>query len=130
MHDAAPDQLVARIEEPVCGDEIDAGMVGPAGEQGAQQPGGGRLADSDAARDADHVRHLRGLGVLAEEGRGRLVQSLPAGDLEVDQPGQWQVDLGNLGQIDLLAKSAQPDQFLRGERERCVEPQFPPLLPV
>ena len=55
---------------------------------------------------------------LAEEFRGGGEQPLAGGDLQVHQPGQRQVDLFDLEQVDLLAQTAQPDDFFFGQRQR------------
>ena len=108
VHQVSSLQLGVRVEEAVGGDEVDAGVVLPAGQQRLQHAGGGGLADRDAARDADDERH-RAVGVLlrlAEELGGRGEQSLARRDLQVDQPGERQVDLFDLQQVQLLAETA------------------------
>ena len=116
MHQVSSQQLGVRVEEAVGGDEVDPGVVLPARQQRLQHAGGGGLADRDAARDADDERHraVRVLLRLAEELGGRGEQPLPRGDLEVDQPGQRQVDLFDLEQVQLFAEAAQA----RGVRSR------------
>ena len=44
-------------EEAVGGHEVDAGVVGPAGQQGLEHAGGGALAHRHAAPEADDERH-------------------------------------------------------------------------
>ena len=104
----------------------------PARQQRLQHAGGGRLADRDAARDADDERH-RAVGVLlrlAEELGRRGEQPLPRGDLQMDQPGQRQVDLFDLEQVQLLAETAKPEEFALGELQRRRHAQRTPLTPV
>ena len=107
-------------------------MVIPAGQQRLQHTGGGRLPDRHAAGHADDERHrpVRVLLRLAEEFRGRGEQSLAGRDLKVDQPGQRQIDLFNLEQVDLLAETAQADQFLFSEGQRRRHAERAPLLSV
>jgi hypothetical protein len=104
-------------------------VIGPAGEQGAQQAGGGRLADGDAAGDPDHERHLLG-GVrrLAEERGGVGVQPLSCRDPQVDQPGQRQVDVDDLLEVHRVVERAQPHHLVEGERQRRGPAQLPPLV--
>ncbi len=85
-------------------DQVDAGVVLPAGQQRLEHTRGGRLADGDAARDTDDERHrpVR-IVLLAEELRGGGEQPLVRGDLQVDQPGQRQVDLFDLEQVDAVS---------------------------
>ena len=107
-------------------------MVLPAGQQRLQHAGGGRFADGDAARDADDERHrpVRVLLRLTEEVGGRREQCLPRRDLQMDQPGQRQVDLFDLEQVDLLAETPQPDQLVLGQLQRRRHSQCAPLTPV
>ncbi len=93
----------------------------PAGQQRLQHAGRRRLADRDAAGHADDERH-RPIGVLlrlAEEFGSGGEQSLPGGDLQVQESGQGQVDLFDLEQVDLLAQTAQADDLFFGQRLRC-----------
>ena len=53
---------------------------------------------------------------LAEELGGGGEQPLAGRDLQVQEPGQRQVDLFDLAQVDLLAQTAQPDDFFLGQR--------------
>src|SRR4029453_7369473 len=97
------------VEETVGGDQVDLRVVSEAGQQRLQHTGGGGLADGDASRDADDERHrpVRILLWLTEELGGGGEQPLTGCDLKVDQPGQRQVDLFDLEQVELLAKTPQ-----------------------
>ena len=68
--------------------------------------------------------------VLAEEFRGGGEQPLAGGDLKMDEPGQWQVDLFDFEQVDLLTEAAQADQFFFGQRQRRRHAERAPLLSV
>ena len=132
VHQVSSQQLGIRVEEAVGGDQVDAGMVLPARQQRLQHAGGGRLADGHAARHADHERH-RPVGVLlrlAEELGGRGEQSLARGHLEMDQPGQRQVDLFDLQEVQLLTEAAQALELTLGQLQRSRHTQRTPLTPV
>ena len=80
--------------------------------------------------DADDERHLAvGVGI-AEEGRGRGEQSLPRRHLQVDEPGQRQIHLGDLVEVDLLAEAAQVRKLGLGEDEGHGAPQLAPLVAI
>ena len=132
MHQVSSRQFVVGIQEAVGGDQVDARVVFPAGQKRLQHTGGGRLADGDAAGHADDERHrpVRILLRLAEELRGRREQRLAGGDLQVDQPGQRQVDLFDLEQVELLTQAAQPLQLVLGQLQRGRHAQRAPLGPV
>ena len=68
--------------------------------------------------------------LLAEEGGRRREQSLPGRDLQVDQPGERQVDLRDLCEVDLLTEPPESDEFVLGEHERSRLPERAPLLAV
>src|ERR1700739_1336685 len=63
-------------------------------------------------------------------GAGGGKQPRTRGDLEVNEPGQGQVNLFDLEQVDLLTETAQADQFLFGEGERRRHAERAPLLSV
>ncbi len=131
VHDIPADQLLGRIQETVGGHQVDARMMIPPRQQCLQHTGGRGLADGDRSGDTDHERHLMVRVLLPpEERRGRGEQSLPGRDLEVDQPRQRQVHLGDLREIDLLAEAAQADQFVFREHQWRRLAQRPPLLAV
>ena len=103
------------------------GWSRPPGQQLAQHPGRGALADGDAAGHADDERRRRRRRRLAEEGRRRRGAARAAArDLQVEQPGQRQVDLLDLGQVDRLAEPAQPRQVVVVERQRGGRAQRAP----
>ena len=84
LHQAAALELGVRPEEPVGGDQLDAGRVVPAAQQLVQQARGRRLADGDRPGDADHERG--GLRLLAQEGAAWHPDvACGAGDVEVEQ---------------------------------------------
>ena len=120
MHEVSSVQLGVRVEESVGGHQVDARVVIPAGQQRLQHAGRRRLTDRHAAGHPDDERH-RPVGVLprlAEEFGGGGEQPLPGSDLQVQKPGQRQVDLFDLEQVDLLAQTAQADDFFFGQRLR------------
>ena len=67
---------------------------------------------------------------VAEERRRDAVPLGGGADLQVEQPGQREVDLLDLGQVDRLAEAAQPRQVVVGEGEGRRGPEVPPLLAV
>ncbi len=87
-------------------------MVGPAGEQRAQQARGRALADGDAARQTNDVRDPA--RALAEE-RGRDAAELVGrGDVQVEQPRQRVVHDLDLAQVQVVAEAAQGGQLVGG----------------
>ena len=57
-------------------------------------------------------------------------QPLARRDLKVDQPGQRQVDLFDLEQVEFLAETAQLEHFVFGQLHRRRHAQRAPLTPV
>ena len=106
--------------------EVDLRMVGPLREQRLEDAGERALADSDAAGDADDVRHLR--GDRAEEGRRHLVQVLRGADVQVEQPAQRQVDGGDLVEVDVVVDALQAGEVGRPQRHRGRRAEFRPLV--
>ena len=132
MHQVSTIQLGVRVKEPICGDQVNPGMVFPAGQQRLQHASRGGLAHRHAARDTDDERH-RLVGVLlglTEELCGGGEQPLPGRHLKVDQPCKRQIDLFDLEQVDLLTETAQLDQLVLGQLQRCRHAQRAPLTPV
>src|SRR5690606_9772770 len=101
---------------------------GPSGQQRVEQPGRGRLADRDAAGDAQDVRH----GPLGppEELAQHAAALLGSGEMEVEEPRQRQVDVGDFGQIDGVVHAAELFQLVRGESQGRVLAERAPLLPA
>ena len=132
VHEVSSIQLGVGVEKTVGGHQVDPGVVIPASQQRLQHTGGGRLAHGHAAGHADDERHrpVRVLLRLAEEFRCGGKQSLAGGDLKMNEPGQRQVNLFDLEQVDLLAQTAQADQFLFGEGQRRRHAERAPLLSV
>ena len=126
VHDAALLEHGVGVEEAVGRDEIDLGVVGPAGQQRLQDAGEGALADGDAPGHAEHVGHLR--SQRPEEGGGHLVQVLRRAHVEVQQPGEGEVDLGHLVEADAIVDAAQVLQVALAQGERRRRPQRLPLL--
>jgi hypothetical protein len=111
VHEVSPRQFGVRVEEAVGGDEVDAGMVLPPRQQRLQHAGRRGLADGDAARHPDDERH-RAVGILlrlAEEFGGGREQSLARGHLQMDEPGQRQIDLFDFQQVQLFAEAAKSE---------------------
>ena len=115
-HQPARFEHRVREQEAVGGDEVDARVIGPAAEQRLQHARDRALARRDAARDADHVRHLR--VQVAEERLGDDVQVTGRREAQVQQPRQRQVDVFDLAQLDRLVEPAQRVEVGLGERER------------
>lgn len=120
MHQVPTVEFPVGIEEPVGGYQVDPRVVSPPGQQGLQHTGCGGFADRHAARDPDDERHrpIRVLLRLTEELRGGREQPLARGDLEVDQPGERQVHLFDLEEVEFLAHTAQSQQLVLGEFQR------------
>jgi hypothetical protein len=76
VHDAPTLEFPGRIEESVRGDEVDARMVIPAGQESLQHTSSRGFSDRDRTGDADDEGHLTVGMLLAEEGRGGREQSL------------------------------------------------------
>jgi hypothetical protein len=122
VHDPALLEHPVGAEEPVRGDEVDARVVRPTGEERLQDPRGGALADGDAPPEADHERH--GPRGTAEEVVRGAVQRLGGRDPEVQQPRQRQVDVGDLVEVEPVVERPHPLDLvgLEGHRRRGPEP--------
>ena len=105
VHDAAALELGVRVEEPVGGDQLDAGRVVPAAQQLAQEARDGRLADGHRARDADHERGA--LRPLAQEVAGGPVQVARTGGVEVEEAAERHVDVLHLAHVEPVAEAAE-----------------------
>ena len=102
------------------------GWCGQRDEQRAQRAGGGALADRHAAGEADEKGDL--LFPVAEEGRGRAVEALHGGDVEVEQAGEGEVHLLDLAEGHALDEAVYPPEVLVAESERGVRAQRGPLV--
>ncbi|CPU29974.1 Uncharacterised protein [Mycobacteroides abscessus] len=105
-------------------------MMVPPRQECLQHAGSRGLADGDAARHANDEGNQTVRMLVAEEGRRRGEQPLPGGHLQVDQPCQRQIDLGDFGQVDLLAQTTQADQLFFGKDQWRGFAQRAPLFPV
>ncbi|SKV40663.1 Uncharacterised protein [Mycobacteroides abscessus subsp. massiliense] len=130
VHDVPPGKFGIGVEESVGGHQVHAGMVVPAGEQCLQHARRCRLAYRDAASDADNEGDKTVRVLVPEEGGGGGEEPLAGGHLKVNETSQRQVDLGDLGQIDLLAKATQAEELFLGEDQRRGLAQRAPLFPV
>src|SRR4051812_37789862 len=101
-------------------------MVGPPRQQRLQDSSERALADRDAPGNADDVRDLRRR--RAEELARRLVQLLRRRHVQVQQPGQRQVDGGNLVERDALVDATQRGQIVLVQGQRCCGAELGPLL--
>ena len=126
LHQPALEQHRVRVQEAVRRDEVDPGMIGPAGEERLEDAGEGALADGHAAGDTDHVRDPR--GDRAEERRRHPGQVLRRADVEVEQTGQREVDRGHLVEVDALVDPAQLLQVGFAQRHRRRRPQGRPVV--
>ena len=127
VHDAAVPEHGVRVEEAVGGDEVDLRVVGPPLEEGLEDAGERALADGDAAGDADHVRHLG--RERAEERRRHLLEVLGGGDVEVQQAGEREVDVGHLVERHLLVEAPELFEVVLAQRQRGGGAQGRPLGP-
>lgn len=132
MHQVSPVQLGIGVQESVGGHQVHPGMMVPARQERLQHTGGRRLADRHAAGDPDDERHrpVRVLLRFTQELGGGGEQPLARRDLQVNQPGQRQVNLFDFEQVDLFTQTAQADQFLLGEGQRRRHTKRTPLLSV
>ena len=101
-------------------------MIGPAHQQRLQHARDRALADGDAARDPDDVRHAR--VQVAEERLGHGVEVTGRREPQVQQPRQRQVDVFDLLERDRLVPAAQEEEVRFVERERRRRAQSTPLL--
>src|SRR5699024_10293613 len=94
----------------------------------AQDAGGGRLADGHRAGDSDDEGGLR--RTFTQERRGDPVQSGRRRDVEGQQPGQREVDLLDLLQVDGVAQAPQAGKVALVEVERVVLAQAGPRVAI
>ena len=125
-----PSALQFRIgqQEPVRRHQFDPRRAGPTGQEFAQQPGDGRLADRDRARHSDDEG--RALGTLAEEFARRAMQPLSARHIQVQEAADRQIDLGDLAHVERIAQTAELDDLRLLERLRGGAREFGPVGPA
>ncbi len=100
-------------------------MIGPAPEQRLEQAGDRALARGDAAADADHVGNA--CGVVTQEGLGDHPQVTGRGEPEVQEPGEREVDVFHLAQLERLVEPPERLDIGLGERERRRGAERTPL---
>lgn len=126
-HQAAGLELLGGQQEAVRGDQLHARVLGPAGQQGLEKARDGGFADGDRARDAYHERRT-GLGaLLAEERVQGAAQAVGRAHVEVEEPGERQIDVPHLVEVDDIAQAAQLLHLLGGQRQRRLLTQRAPF---
>jgi hypothetical protein len=101
-------------------------MIRPARQERLEDAGDGRLSDGHRSGDADDIRHpVRG---LAEEGVGDAEELLGCSHVEVEQPGERQVDLLDLRHGELDVDAANPLDVLLRQRHRSRRAERRPLM--
>ena len=125
LHQAARLQHPVGMQEAVGGDQRHPGVIGPASQQRLQHPREGALAHRHAARNADHVgaRPHRSAQEVVAHARERLGRT----EVQVQKPGQRQVDFHHLGQRDLVVDATQGDQLGLGQCQRRAGAQAGPF---
>lgn len=130
-HQPARPQLLHRQQEPVGGHAFHARVLGPAGEQRLEEPRDGRLADGHAPGDPyDEGRAALGAVAVAgvpEEGVECAAELAGGLHIQVEQPGDRQIDVPHLIQIDDVPEPTQPLDLLGAERQGRLVPQRAPL---
>src|SRR6266446_7349981 len=116
---------VSWMQEAVGGYQIDLGVLRPAREEFSQDPRGRALPHCNAPREADHVGHLGGR--VAEKRGASSVKYLLGFDIEVEESGQWQVDIDDLLHGHALVEPLKTQQILGRQREGGVSAQPSPL---
>ncbi len=114
------------MQEAVGRDEVDAGVVRPAGEETPQHARGGRLASRHATGDGDHIGYA--WRQRAEEAGRDAVELLHGGDVEIQQPGEGKVDLLHFAQRQLLVDAGQLGKVVSRESHRRLAAQARPRL--
>ena len=109
LHDAALFQHRLGVEEAVGGDKVHPRVRVPPLQQDLQNARRGGLAHSHRSRQPDDEGHVP--GVSTDEGFGRFGQLLPRPYLEVNQARQWQVDVLDFLQVEVLADPGERLQF-------------------
>ena len=116
VQDAAALELGVGEQEAVGGDQRDRRVLGPVREHLLQHAGGRRLADRHRAGQADHERRARRLAAGRRNSSWRAVQPAGGLDVQAEQPGQRQVDLLHLVEVELVAQAPDPLDLLGGQR--------------
>ena len=109
LHQAARLQHPVGMQEAVRGNQRHPGVIGPASQERLQHPREGALAHRHAACNADHIgaRPHRSAQEVVAHARERLGRT----EVQVQKPGQRQVDFHHLGQRDLVVDATQGDQL-------------------
>ena len=117
-HQPALLQLRRGEQEAVCGDQINPGMVVPAGQEQLEEAGGRGLAHRHRTGDADDEGDPT--AAAAQELVGVGVELLGGGDMEVQQPGKRHVDIERLADREGVVEADDAAQIVFGELEPDV----------
>ena len=125
LHQATRLQHPVGMQEAVRGDQRHPGVIGPASQERLQHPREGALAHRHAACNADHIgaRPHRSAQEVVAHARERLGRT----EVQVQKPGQRQVDFHHLGQRDLVVDATQGDQLGLGQCQRRAGAQAGPF---
>ena len=106
MQDAASLELGVGQQEAVGGDQGDARVLGPVREHLLQHARGRGLARPRPSRPGRSRTGVRGGWLPVQELLGGAVQLPGRLDVQAQQPGQRQVDLLHLVEVELVAETA------------------------
>jgi hypothetical protein len=115
------------IEKAIGGDEVYLEVFRPARQQFAKNSSGRTFPHRDTARQPDEVRDLG--RPVAEECRSRLVEDLCCGDVEIEEPGEREIDVGDLADRSPLVEAPQMQQVFGGQRQGSIGAQARPFCP-
>ncbi len=119
-----------RIQESVGGDQVDARMVFPAGEQCLQHAGGGGLADRDRSGDTDDEGHLRSGCFSPRKVAVAANSRCRAATCRWIRRARGRYTSATSARSICSPRPRSPMQFVLGEHERRRLTQCAPLLAV
>lgn len=124
VHDSAILENSVRVEESIGRDQIDLGMIRPAGKEGLKNSRERALADSDTSCNSDDVRHL--WRHCSEECRTHLVKILRGRNVEIQQASQGKVDRSDFVEVDPLVDAAKSIEIRFTQRHWSCRSQLGP----
>ncbi|CUM39082.1 hypothetical protein BN2537_7129 [Streptomyces venezuelae] len=102
-------------------------MLRPAGQECLEEAGDRRLADGDGAGDPYDEGCAALLRALAEEGVEGAAETAGGLHVEVEQPGEREVDVPHLVEVDDVPEAAEPLDLVGGEGEGRLVAEVAPL---